>query len=91
MAGKTGTLLEYRSLLYFIAYNMLGTVDAAEDMEQDTYLKWMDSEGSDIRFVKSYLVKRILEIVRVQNGQYAEHWSIWNFQKVIAQIEPDAR
>ncbi len=29
----------------------------------------------------------ILEIVRVQNGRYAEHWSIWNFQKVMAQVK----
>lgn len=29
----------------------------------------------------------ILEIVRVQNGQYLEHWSIWNFQKVMAQVK----
>jgi len=29
----------------------------------------------------------ILEIVRVQNGQYLEHWSIWNFQKAMAQIK----
>jgi predicted ester cyclase len=29
----------------------------------------------------------ILEIVRVQNGQYQEHWSIWNFQKVMAQVK----
>lgn len=28
----------------------------------------------------------ILEIVRVENGRYLEHWSIWNFQKVMAQV-----
>lgn len=29
----------------------------------------------------------ILEIVRVQDGRYREHWSIWNFQKVMAQLK----
>ncbi|WP_127125355.1 ester cyclase [Pseudoflavitalea rhizosphaerae] len=28
----------------------------------------------------------MLEIVRVQNGQYLEHWSIWNYLKVMAQV-----
>lgn len=28
----------------------------------------------------------IMEIVRVQNGRYLEHWSIWNYLKVMAQV-----
>ena len=29
----------------------------------------------------------IIEIVRLQDGRYLEHWSIWNFQKVMAQVK----
>lgn len=29
----------------------------------------------------------IIDIVRVQDGRYLEHWSIWNFQKVMAQVK----
>ncbi|MGN6418957.1 MAG: ester cyclase [Pseudobacter sp.] len=28
----------------------------------------------------------ILEIVRLQHGRYLEHWSIWNYQRVMAQV-----
>jgi RNA polymerase sigma-70 factor (ECF subfamily) len=81
MAGTTDTFLEYRSLLFSIAYNMLGSVDAAEDMVQDTYLKWVDCEETDIRFVKSYLVKTItnlcinyLSSARIRRESYVGIW-----------------
>lgn len=81
MAGKTNTFQEYRSLLFSIAYNMLGSVDAAEDLVQDTYLKWMDCGETEIRFVKSYLVKTItnlcinhLQSARVRRESYIGIW-----------------
>lgn len=81
MAGKTDTFLEYRSLLFSIAYNMLGSVDAAEDLVHDTYLKWMDRQGTDIRSVKAYLVKTIthlsinyLNSARMRRESYVGIW-----------------
>lgn len=57
MNNKTATFLEYKSLLFSIAYNMLGNIDEAEDMVQDTFLKWMEIETVDVRHTKAYLVK----------------------------------
>lgn len=57
MTDKTATFLEYKALLFSIAYNMLGNVDAAEDIVQDAFLKWMEIETIDIRHTKAYLVK----------------------------------
>ncbi len=57
MNNKAETFLEYRSLLFSIAYNMLGHVDAAEDIVQDTFLKWMEVQHDDVRQRKAYLVK----------------------------------
>ena len=81
MAGKTDTFLEYRSLLFSIAYNMLGSVDAAEDLVQDTYLKWVDSRETDVRSIKSYLVKTIthlcinyLNSARLRRESYVGIW-----------------
>lgn len=81
MADKTDIFLEYRSLLFSIAYNMLGSVDAAEDLVQDSYLKWMASEETDIRFVKSYLVKTVtnlcinyLNSARIRRESYVGIW-----------------
>lgn len=42
MNQKTETFLEYKQLLFSVAYNMLGDVAAAEDIVQDTYLKWLE-------------------------------------------------
>jgi hypothetical protein len=42
--NKTDTFLEYKNLVFSVAYNMLGIVADAEDMVQETYLKWMAME-----------------------------------------------
>jgi RNA polymerase sigma-70 factor (ECF subfamily) len=81
MDNKTETFLEYRTLLFSIAYNMLGNVDAAEDMVQDIFLKWMKVKEDDVRLRKSYLVKMItnkcinyLNSARHQREKYIGVW-----------------
>ena len=37
------TFNEYRSLLFSIAYRMLGTVADAEDMLQDAFIRWQEA------------------------------------------------
>ena len=59
MDHKTETFLEYKSLLFSMAYNMLGHVAAAEDIVQDTFLKWMEIQADDVRNTKAYLVKMV--------------------------------
>ncbi|WP_342216377.1 sigma factor [Nocardia abscessus] len=59
MAERTGEqdpLLEYRRLLFATAYRMLGTVTDAEDVLQDAWLKWNDTDRSTVRRPKAYLV-----------------------------------
>ncbi|MGN6418956.1 MAG: sigma-70 family RNA polymerase sigma factor [Pseudobacter sp.] len=81
MTDKSDTFLEYRSLLFSIAYNMLGSVDAAEDLVQDTYLKWVDCQETEVKFIKSYLVKTIthlsinyLNSARIRRESYVGIW-----------------
>src|SRR5258705_7094668 len=54
---KTEIFLEYRPLLFSVAYNMLGVVADAEDIVHDTYEKWLTHNITDIQHPKSYLVK----------------------------------
>ncbi|MDP4265705.1 MAG: sigma-70 family RNA polymerase sigma factor [Bacteroidota bacterium] len=81
MDSKTEIFLEYKALLFSVAYNMLGIIENAEDMVQETYLKWMQLQSGPIKYVKAYLVKIItnkcinyLESVKVKREQYVGVW-----------------
>lgn len=77
----------YRSLLFSIAYRMLGSASEAEDMVQETYLRYLrylrsrQTQDGDIRSLKSYLTTVItrlcldeLKSARVQREQYIGPW-----------------
>jgi len=81
MDSKTETFLEYKALLFSIAYNMLGNIDQAEDMVQDTYVKWMEVQMDKVRHTKAFLVKVVtnqcinhLNSVRTQRETYIGIW-----------------
>ncbi|MEJ7678518.1 MAG: sigma-70 family RNA polymerase sigma factor [Segetibacter sp.] len=52
-------IYQYKSYLFTIAYNMLGDIAASEDLVQDTFEKWLQSNHENVRQVKAYL-SRIL-------------------------------
>lgn len=71
---------EHRSLLFGVAYRMLGTIAEAEDAVQDTYLRFRAAEG-DIRNPRAYLVTVVtrlcldeLKSARATREQYIGPW-----------------
>ncbi len=62
----------YRTLLQGIAYRMLGSVVEAEDIVQETYLKWVDCERNQVQNPRSWLVTVCsrLSIDRLKSAQY---------------------
>lgn len=46
----------YRRRLFALAYRMLGTRDDAEDIVQDVYIRWHNSDQADMRSVEAWLV-----------------------------------
>ena len=81
MDNRTETFLEYKALLFSMAYNMLGSIDAAEDIVQDTFLKWMEIRTDAVRHTKAFLVKMVtnkcinyLNSARVQREKYVGIW-----------------
>ncbi len=71
----------HRPLLFGIAYRMLGTVTDAEDMVQETFLRWQQTASSTVRSAKTYLATIItrlcidhLRSARVQREQYVGIW-----------------
>lgn len=75
--------LEYRPLLFSIAYRMLGSASDAEDAVQETYLRWYRAQTSDevIRNPKGWLTTTLSRIcldqlgsARVKREQYVGPW-----------------
>lgn len=71
----------YQSLLFSIAYRMLGSAVEAEDMVQETYLRYQQAESGEIRSLKSYLTTIItrlcldrLKSAQVVREQYVGVW-----------------
>jgi RNA polymerase sigma-70 factor (ECF subfamily) len=72
---------QYRGLLFSIAYRMLGTVSDAEDMIQETFLRWHTSREEEVESPRAYLVTIVsrlcinhLQSARIQREEYAGVW-----------------
>ena len=72
---------QHRSRLFGIAYRMLGSAMEAEDMVQETFLRWRQSDLAAIRSPKAFLntvVTRLcldhLKSAKVQRETYIGPW-----------------
>ncbi len=74
-------ILQYRPLLLHIAYNMLGSMAAAEDVVQEVLTDFLSSDAAHIKSSKSYLARmvtnRSLDLLRrlqLERAQYTGPW-----------------
>lgn len=72
---------QHRSFLFGIAYRMLGSVTDAEDMVQETFLRWQQVSGQEVHSPRAFLATIIsrlclnyLESARVQREEYVGPW-----------------
>jgi RNA polymerase sigma-70 factor, ECF subfamily len=79
--NKNEKFIEYRNLIFSIAYDMLGSVEDAEDIVNEVYLKWMSINTEEIKQTKAYLVKvatnmsiNYLRSARKKREQYSGVW-----------------
>jgi RNA polymerase sigma-70 factor (ECF subfamily) len=79
--SRLATFGQYRSLLFSVSYRMLGSVADAEDMLQETFIRWQQAPAVEIRSPRAFLVTIIsrlcinhLQSARVQREEYVGQW-----------------
>jgi RNA polymerase sigma-70 factor, ECF subfamily len=80
-AARLATFSQYRGLLFSVAYRMLGSVADAEDMLQETFIRWQQAANDEIRSPRAFLVTVItrlsinqLQSARVRREEYVGEW-----------------
>lgn len=72
---------EHRPLLFTIAYEMLGTVVDAEDVLQESYLRWQAVDRQTVEHPRAYLVRLVtrqaLNQLRAVKARREEYVGIW--------------
>jgi RNA polymerase sigma-70 factor (TIGR02957 family) len=53
----TEVFVDHRNLLFTVAYEMLGSAADAEDVLQETWLRWAGADLGDVRDERAYLVR----------------------------------
>lgn len=70
-----------RPLLFTIAYEILGSATEADDVLQDSYLRWADVDLTTVRDTKSYLAQLVtrqaLNALRAQARRREEYVGPW--------------
>jgi RNA polymerase sigma-70 factor (TIGR02957 family) len=71
----------HRSLLFTVAYEMLGSAADAEDVVQETWLRWADVDQAEVRDPRAYLVRIVtrqalnrLRTVARRREEYVGEW-----------------
>jgi RNA polymerase sigma-70 factor, ECF subfamily len=71
----------HRNLLFTVAYEMLGSAADAEDVVQETWLRWADVDQAEVRDPRAYLVRMVtrqalnrLRSVSRRREEYVGEW-----------------
>jgi RNA polymerase sigma-70 factor (ECF subfamily) len=80
-SGRLAAFSQYRGLLFSIAYRMVGSVADAEDLLQETFIRWQQASDTDIRSPRAFLITIVsrlcinhLQSARVQREEYVGEW-----------------
>ncbi len=94
MTARTADFEQHRSLLFSIAYRMLGSVADAEDVVQEAYLRWQESRESEVRSPRSYLstvVTRLsIDRMRSARARREEYVGPWLPEPLVSEGAEDA-
>lgn len=84
--NQAQTIALYQPMLHAIAFNLLRCKSDAEDIVQDTFLKWLSVEQEKIKNTKAYLIKAVtnnclnhLTTLRKKKEEYLETLNLPDF------------
>jgi RNA polymerase sigma factor (sigma-70 family) len=79
--SATETFAAHRNLLFTVAYEMLGSAADAEDVLQETWLRWAGVDLAEVREQRAYLVRIVtrqalsrLRTLRRRKESYVGPW-----------------
>ncbi|MDL4776623.1 RNA polymerase sigma-70 factor [Actinomadura xylanilytica] len=79
--SATEAFVAHRNLLFTVAYEMLGSAADAEDVLQETWLRWVGVELDTVRDQRAYLVRIVtrqaldrLRVLRRRKESYVGPW-----------------
>lgn len=88
------TFNQYRSLLFAIAYRMLGSAMDAEDIVQEAFLRWQQVNPMEIESPKAYLTtittRLSLDQLRSARAQREVYVGPWLPEPLLTESEPEA-
>src|SRR5258708_34431555 len=77
------TITLYQPLLHTIAYNLVRCKDDAEDIVQETFVKWLTIDQKKIENTKAYLIQAVknnclnhLTSLRKKKEEYLDHFHL---------------
>jgi RNA polymerase sigma-70 factor (ECF subfamily) len=80
-SARLTTFNQYRGLLFSIAYRMVGSVTDAEDLLQESFIRWQQAADNEIRSPKAFLITIVsrlcinhLQSARVRREEYVGEW-----------------
>jgi RNA polymerase sigma-70 factor (ECF subfamily) len=94
MTARIEDFEPHRSLLFSIAYRMLGSVADAEDVVQEAYLRWQGAPEAEVRSPKSYLsavVTRLsIDRLRSAKARREEYVGPWLPEPLLSEGDEEA-
>ena len=80
-APRLDAFRQHRPLLLSVAYRMLGSRADAEDVVQETFLRWQQARDQNIASPRAFLVTitsrlciNLLDSARVRRAEYVGQW-----------------
>lgn len=90
-SGNASLFEVHRSFLIGLAYRMLGSVAEAEDVAQDAYLRWAQTDASTIEHPRAYLARVVtrlcLDRMKSATSRREQYVGTWLPEPIVASPE----